>query len=183
MVLRRLGMCVADDENSGADDGNSKPAHRRNSLAQHEVRQQGDQDVGRGRSGLDIAIVRPGEDYKVGNEIGEEKSDSNPDGTSGESTEEEMKQMARRPTGHWGKMLHSLAKKHVAEGGDGNHDYDQSDGFEVEALRRRHAPCDSPTPELASIGGTVTSAFLSTPLRARETLMRSARSFMKSTAS
>src|ERR1700730_15068627 len=54
------GRSVSHDEYSQANHGDAQPTQRRDHFTEQEVAEQRDHGIGKGRSGLQIAIVRPG---------------------------------------------------------------------------------------------------------------------------
>src|SRR5579864_6305708 len=182
-MLRGARMRAPDDKHAETNQRYAGPTNRSNCFVKYEMSEQRDHQAGDRRGRQHIAVVRPRKHQKVSDEKGQQQTDAQPDRSRGESAEEKPENIGGGPTGHRGNALHALTEKHVPDRSDRNHDQDQREGFKVEALLRRHASCDSPSPERGFIGGTATIAFCSTPLRCRETLRRSARSFMKSTAS
>ena len=72
-------MGATDDENAEADQSDAGPAKRRDILTENEIAKDGNRSIGEGRRGLDIAVVRPGEEQHVHQKKTEKTSDAEPE--------------------------------------------------------------------------------------------------------
>jgi len=73
------GRGPADDENTEADQGHTKPAHWGDHFTKKEVTQHSDGEIRQGSSGLHVTVIRPGQQQHVNDEKRKEASYAQPD--------------------------------------------------------------------------------------------------------
>jgi hypothetical protein len=124
---------VPDDEDADADHKNAKPAQGRDGFSQQKIAKQGNHGVGERRGWLNVAVVRPGENEHVGDEEGEQASDSEPNVTGSDDADKHVQKVAYLPVFGGTDSLHAFTEQDVAKGGEQDDEKDKSVGFQVQA--------------------------------------------------
>lgn len=132
-------MSVANDEDAQANDCNARPAEEIYLFAEEQESENSDHEIGKGRSRLDITVIRPGQHEHVGDKKSQQASDSKPDVAGGKNPEQNVEKFLRFPIPRGADRFHSFAEQHIAERGE-QHDKEKKDvSFQVQAWRIFHA--------------------------------------------
>lgn len=132
-------MSVANDEDPQADYGDTRPAKQIHFFSEEQESENGDDEIGKGRGRLDIAVVSPGEHEHVGDEKSEQAGDPEPDVAGGEDSNQDVKELLRLPIAGGADGFHSFAEQHIAERSKEGDEEKENVGFQVETWRIFHA--------------------------------------------
>src|SRR5215469_9732870 len=114
--LRGSRMGMTDNEDAKANHNDARPAQQVHSLAKEKQPKNGHHRIGKSGSGLNVTVVRPGQDQHVGHEKGEQAGDAQPNVAGHENSDQDVKQSLRRPVLRRADGSHPFAKQDVAEG-------------------------------------------------------------------
>ena len=89
----------------------------------------------RGRR-LDIAVIGPGQNQHIGQEKGQQRGDSKPNGARGEDAQGGMQRFRGGPNGEAACLLHALAQQNIPQRSRDDHHQDEQKRFQVDRFPR-----------------------------------------------
>jgi len=132
-------MSVTNDEDAQANYGNASPAKEIYFFTEKPKAENGDHEIGKSRSGLNVAVIRPGKHKHVGHEKGKKAGDSKPDVTGRENSNQNVKKLLGLPVPRGADAFHSFAEQHIAERSEKNDEEKKNVSFQVQAWRIFHS--------------------------------------------
>lgn len=132
-------MSVTNYEDAQANYGDASPAKEIYFFTEKPKAENGDHEIRKGGSGLNVAVIRPGKHEHVGDEKGKQTGDSEPDVTGCENSNQNVKKLLGFPVARGADAFHSFAEQHIAERGEQNDEEKKNVSFQVQAWRIFHA--------------------------------------------
>ena len=119
------------NEDANANYGDARPAKQIYLFTEEQEPENGDHEIRKRGCGLNVTIVRPGENEHVGYEKGEQAGDSKPDVAGREDSHQDVKKLARLPVACGADRFHSFAKQDIAERSEQSNEENKNVGFQV----------------------------------------------------
>ena len=130
---------MTDDEDPNANYGDARPAKQIYFFAEEQKAENGDYEIRKRGSGLNVTIIRPSEYEHVGDEKGKQAGDSEPDVTGGEDSHKDVKELSWLPIARGANGFHSFAEQDIAQRSEQSNEENKNVGFQVQAWRIFHA--------------------------------------------
>lgn len=127
------------DEDPNANYGDARPAKQIYLFAEEQKPENGDYEIRKRGGGLNVTIVRPGEDKHVGDKKGQQAGDSEPDVAGSEDSTKDVKELSWLPIARGADVFHSFAEQDITQRGEQSNEENKNVGFQVQAWRIFHA--------------------------------------------